>query len=279
MFGLSTVDCALWDLKGKWLAKPVFRLLGGPGRDSVPAYASGLGHSIEQGMLRQRVKSFVQQGYRSTKWFFLRAPDDGEAGARENLELVKVVREAAGEDVDIMFDAWNSWDVRYSLDVANRMAEYRPRWLEEPVKPDDIAGYAWLRARSPVPIAGGEHEYTRWGAREYFERGAVDVYQADTYWAGGISEMLKICAMGSAYDVQVIPHGVSVPVNSHLSFAQPVTTTPYIEYLVKSNEISQYFFKNPVKPVKGLIRLSEEPGFGLDIDESKVKSEKKVAWD
>src|SRR3990172_11112081 len=144
--------------------------------------------------------------------------------------------------------------------MANRMAEYRPRWLEEPVKPDDIAGFAWLRARSPIPISGGEHEYTRWGGREFFERGAVDVYQPDTYWAGGISEMVKICAMASAYDVQVIPHGHSVPANAHLSLALPVTLTPYIEFLVKWNQVHQHFFKRPVQPVNGQVSLGEEAG-------------------
>src|SRR3990172_9816245 len=138
MFAISAVDIALWDLKGKWLGKPVYRLLGGPVRDFVPAYASALGYSIEPQKVKERGKSFLEQGYTATKGFFRNAPDDGEPGARKNLELVRAVREAAGEDVEIMFDAWNSWNVRYALEIANRMAEYRPRWLEEPVKPDDI---------------------------------------------------------------------------------------------------------------------------------------------
>ena len=278
MFAISSVDCALWDLRGKWLGQPLFRLLGGPVRDSVPAYASALGYSIEPAKAAAQVREFVKQGYTATKWFFRHAPDDGEPGIRKNMELVRTVREAAGDEVDIMFDAWNSWNVRYALDMANRMAEYRPRWLEEPVMPDHIRNYARIRAASPIPISGGEHEYTRWGARDYLRAGAVDVFQPDTFWAGGVSEIVKICALASAYDVQVIPHGHSVPVNAHLALAVPVTLTPLIEYLVKWNEVHQFFFKNPVKPVDGMVSLGEAPGIGVEIDESKVLAERELSW-
>lgn len=278
MFAISSVDCALWDLRGKWLGQPLYRLLGGPVRESIPAYASALGYSIDSERATAQVKAFVSEGYTATKWFFRYAPDDGEPGARKNLELVKAVRDGAGEDVDIMFDAWNSWNVRYALDMAHRMVEYRPRWLEEPVMPDQIDNYARIRAASPIPISGGEHEYTRWGARDYLRAGAVDIFQPDTFWAGGVSEMLKICAMASAYGVQVIPHGHSVPINAHISLAQPVTVTPLIEYLVKWNEVHQHFFKNPVKPVGGNVSLSEAPGIGVDIDEDKVTASKELSW-
>ena len=165
MFAISAIDTALWDLKGKWLGQPLYRLLGGPVRREIPAYASALGYSIEPDRVTERARQFVAEGYTATKWFVRFAPDDGEAGARRNVDLMRVLREAVGDDVDVMLDAWSSWDVRYTLDMARRMAEYRPRWIEEPVKADDIANYARIRAASPVPISGGEHEYTRWGAR------------------------------------------------------------------------------------------------------------------
>ncbi len=278
MFAISSIDCALWDLRGKWLGQPLFRLLGGPVRDSIPAYASALGYSIESEMVTTQVRAFVDQGYTATKWFFRHAPDDGEPGIRGNIQLVGDVREAAGDEVDIMFDAWNSWDVRYALDMANRMAEFRPRWLEEPVMPDQIGNYARIRAASPIPISGGEHEYTRWGARDYLRAGAVDIFQPDTCWAGGVSEVVKICALASAYDVQVIPHGHSVPVNAHLALAVPLTVTPLIEYLVKWNAVHRFFFKNPVTPVDGQIRVTEAPGIGMEIDESKVLAERELSW-
>ena len=186
MFAISSIDCALWDLRGKWLGQPLFRLLGGPVRDSIPAYASALGYSIESERGTAQVRAFVDQGYTATKWFFRHAPDDGEPGIRGNMQLVGDVREAAGDEVDIMFDAWNSWNVRYALDMANRMAEFRPRWLEEPVMPDQIGNYARIRAASPIPISGGEHEYTRWGAR--LRAGWSGRYFSAGYMLGGRSQ-------------------------------------------------------------------------------------------
>ena len=278
MFAVSAVDCALWDLKGKWLGQPVYRLLGGPVRTEIPAYASALGFSIDPERAAERAARFAAEGYSATKWFVRHGPQEGEAGLRRNVELMRVLRESVGDDVDVMLDAWNSWDVRYTLEISRRVADYRPRWIEEPVKPDDIDNYARIRAGSPVPIAGGEHEYTRWGARAYLRAGAVDVFQPDIYWAGGISEVAKICAMAAAYDVQVIPHGCSVPATAHLLAAQPVTVSPLIEYLVKWNEINQFFFADPVKPVGGMITPPDRPGIGVEIDESKIRAERTLRW-
>ncbi len=279
MFAVSVLDCALWDIRGKAAGLPVYRLLGGPVRKTFPAYASTLGFSVEPKKAAERAKSFSDQGYTAQKWFFRYGPADGEKGAQKNIELVRALRQAVGPEAEIMLDAWNSWDVWYAIDMAKRLAEFRPRWIEEVVKPDDIQGYARVRNASPVPIAGGEHEYTRWGARDYFIAGAVDTYQADTFWAGGISEMQKIFALASAFEVQAIPHGHSVPVNAHLTAAQSPGVTPYIEYLVQWNEIMQFFLKYPVRPVDGQITVSDLPGLGLEIDDEKVIKRRTIKWD
>lgn len=278
MMALSVVDCALWDLKGKVANLPVYRLLGGPTRQAVPAYASALGFSLEPALVRQRARQFVAEGYRATKWFFRHGPGDGPEGMYRNEELVATLRDAVGPDVEVMTDAWMSWDVPYTLEMARRLERYRPRWIEEPVLPDKIASYAAIRQRSPVPIAGGEHEYTRWGLHQLIAAGGVDVVQSDIIWAGGLSESLKICAIASAYDLPVIPHGASVPISAHLTFAQPEPLVPYIEYLVKWNELNQFFLKYPVKPVNGLIHPSDRPGLGLDWDEAKIEGRKELRW-
>ena len=111
MFAISAIDTALWDLKGRWLGQPLYRLLGGPVRREIPAYASALGYSIEPERVTERARQFVSEGYTATKWFVRFAPDDGEAGARRNVDLMRVLREAVGDDVDVMLDAWSSWDV------------------------------------------------------------------------------------------------------------------------------------------------------------------------
>lgn len=274
MFAVSVIDCALWDLKGKWAGAPVYRLLGGPVRTEIPAYASMLGFSIEPERAAERARQFADEGYVAMKWFFRNGPADGPEGIRKNVELVRALREAVGEDVDIMLDAWMSWDVPYTLRMANLLAEYQPRWIEEPVMPDKIAQYAEIRQRSPVPIAGGEHEYTRWGIAQLLEAGALDVVQADTYWAGGITEMQKIFAIASIHDVPVIPHGHSTPANAHLMAAQPVLAAPLLEYLVKWNQIHQHFLQTPLEPVNGVVTVPDAPGMGMDLDPAKIERER-----
>jgi len=278
MMAISSIDIALWDLKGKALGQPVYKLLGGPVQDKIPAYASAVGYSIEPEKARERVKEFIQQGYRATKWFVREGPSDGPDGVRKNIELMRALREAAGEDMEIMIDCWNSWDVPYTLKMAELLAEYHPFWFEEPVLADLPQSYARLRAVCPVTIAGGEHEYTRWGCKMLMDMAAMDVYQVDPLWAGGISEVNKICTLASAYDVQVILHGSSVPVNAQVSFAQNSVVTPMMEDLVVLQKMLQFFLKNPVKPVNGFITPPTAPGVGLELDESKIESERDIKW-
>nr|MBA2467975.1 mandelate racemase/muconate lactonizing protein [Chloroflexia bacterium] len=177
-------------------------------------------------------------------------------------------------DVEIMIDAWMSWDVPYTIRMSELLLEYRPYWIEEPVMPDKIEQYAEIRERSLVRTAGGEHEYTRWGIKQLLDVRAVDFVQADTYWAGGISELQKIITLGSVYDIPVIPHGHSTPANAHLSAAAPILNVPWIEYLVKWNEIHQHFLKNPIKPVNGVITVSDRPGLDMELDPAKFESER-----
>lgn len=270
MMALSVVDCALWDLKGKWAGAPVYVLLGGPTRTEIPAYASMLGYSLDPELVTERAQAIVREGYRATKWFFRDGPTDGVAGIQRNVRLVKTLREAVGPDVDIMLDCWMSWDVPYTIRMSQRLEEYNPRWLEEPVLPDKIDQYAEIRAASRVPISGGEHEYTRWGLKELLVRRACDVLQPDIYWAGGISEMMKITGMASAFDVPIIPHGHSTPATAHFIAAWPVTTCPILEYLIKWNTIHQFFLKTPLMPVNGVVTLPDTPGLGMELDPDKI---------
>ena len=274
MQAISAIDCALWDLKGKWLDAPVYHLLGGPTRDKIPAYASALGYSLQPEKTRERARSIVQEGYKATKWFFRHGPMDGTGGIAKNVELVRTLREAVGDDVDIMLDCWMSWDVPYTIKMAERLEEYHPRWIEEPVLPDKIDSCAAIRKAVRIPIATGEHEYTRWGLKALMDAQAADVLQPDIYWAGGLSEVIKVCALASAYDLPVIPHGHSVPTTVHLIASQPANVCPLLEYLIKWNQIHQFFLKYPVKPEGGLVSLSERPGMGLELDEAKIKSQR-----
>ena len=279
MMAISVVDCGLWDLKGKALGKPVYELLGGPTRTRFPAYASALGFSIEPEAAAKRAAQFAADGFAATKWFFRDGPADGQRGIRRNIELARALRDAVGDDVDIMLDAWSSWNVPYAVRMAEELADFGIRWLEEPVMADSLQSYIDIQRASPIDISGGEHEYTRWGFRQIVENRAMDVLQPDIYWCGGISETVKICALASAFDLPVIPHGHSSHATAHLIASQPPTVTPIQEFLIKWNAVHQFFLKDPLNPVNGEITVPDAPGLGLAIDESKVDEERALKYE
>ncbi|MBD9626988.1 mandelate racemase/muconate lactonizing protein [Ensifer sp. ENS06] len=271
MLAISAIDCALWDLKGKVVGQPLYRLLGGPTRREMAAYVSALAYPVDPQSVTAQARSFVDQGYCGQKWFFRHGPGEGKVGFAKNLALVEAARAGAGEDCALMFDAWNSWDVPYTLDFAAAAARWNPAWIEEPVLPDMIDQMAEITRRSPVRIAGGEHEYTRWGFLDLLQRQALNIVQADPMWCGGITEMISICALASAYGKTVIPHGESIAVCAHIVASQPPDLCPLVENLEKFNVGWQHFLIDPVKPVSGKIKLDDRHGLGLVIDESKVR--------
>ena len=261
MFAISAADIALWDLKGKAVGQPVTRLLGGPTREQIPAYASTLGRSLEPEAVVKACREYAEEGYSAMKWFFRYGPGSGSTGVERNLQLVKTIRDTVGYGMGLMLDCWMSWTVPYTLKMAKLLERYEPRWLEEPLLPDEIDGYAELNKCSPIPISGGEHEYTRWGVRELLKRKAVSVLQTDVTWCGGISETLKICALASAEGIPVIPHaGWSEPSLS-IIFSQPEPVCPMVEYLVKWGFLQQHFLGHH-KPEKGYYRPPTGLGVG-----------------
>ncbi|MCY3574203.1 MAG: mandelate racemase/muconate lactonizing protein [Chloroflexi bacterium] len=265
MLALSKVDLALWDLKGKLLGAPVYQLLGGPTRSKIKAYASMLGYSVEPNKVIERTRHFAAQGFTAFKWFLPGVPHHGEAGIRRNLSIIRAAREAAGPDADIMFDAWSSWNVPFTQRMIELSAPYRPTWFEEPVLADLIPQYAELRrgARG-VFISGGEHEYTRWGIKALLDAQAVHILQPDVTWAGGLSEMTKICALASAYAIPVIPHHGGWA-STHLIASQTITTCPMQEWLFLAGRPDNVFYKHKLVPVDGHIHLPSAPGLSMDM--------------
>jgi L-rhamnonate dehydratase len=273
IMALSAVDNALWDIRGKWAGTPVYRLLGGPTRDRIPAYASMLGYSVEPERAALRATEFKARGYRAQKWFFRAVPADGPEGIRRNVALVRAIREAIGPDDDLMLDCWMSWDLRYARRMAEEIAIYHPRWIEEPVLPDKYDICAEIRRAMPFPVANGEHEYTRWGFHKLLEAGAQDVIQPDISWAGGISEVQKIATLASTYDVEVVPHGHQTHTTAHFLAAQSPAVCPWLEYLDKWNTIHQFFIKDKLQPVDGYVTPPEVPGLGIEIDADLIEGE------
>jgi L-alanine-DL-glutamate epimerase-like enolase superfamily enzyme len=184
MMAISAVDCALWDLRGKMYGQPIYRLLGGPTRERIDCYARCSGTRWSPSASASGPRLMVEQGYKAQKWFFRYGPADGLEGMEKNVELVRTVREAAGPNVEIMFDCWMGWDFTYTVRMLERIEQYRPRWVEEALPADRIAEFAQVRRTTRVPIATGEHEYTRWGFLQLLQAEGIDVIQADPDWCG-----------------------------------------------------------------------------------------------
>ena len=279
MTAISAIDCALWDLKGKVFDLPVYRLLGGPTRAAVPAYASMLGFPIAPDEAAATALAYKEQGYDAQKWFFRYGPGDGEAGKTKNLEMAAALRDAVGLEYKLMFDAFMGWDTTYAIEMVRLLAPLGPTWVEEPVPPERIGALSKIRQASPVPIATGEHIYTRWQAKELLVSGAVDFLQNDPDWTGGISELTKVCALASSFDTPVIAHGHSLLPALHVAGAQSPATVPFVEYLVRYQEVKQYFQQQIYRPLDGLTHLPTLPGLGIVLDEERIESRDLVTYD
>ncbi len=273
MMAISAVDNALWDLRGRYFQTPVYRLLGGPGRREVEVYGSCLGFSIEPDKAAAKAAELKTQGFRHQKWFLAYGPGDGLAGLEKNVDLVRALRQAVGEDVELMFDAYMGWSLDYAIDWCKRVEQYRPRWIEEAFPPDRMEAFVQLRKSTSIPVASGEHIYNRWEANRYLAAGAVSVLQTDPEWCGGVSELVKICSIATLYDAIVAPHGHSIWSALHVVAAQPPSTCPLVEYLLTKIPGYSWFEKHPPVPANGRLELSPRPGFGIEIDPAKVEAE------
>ena len=272
---LSAVDIALWDLMGKITGQPVYNLLGGRTRDKIRVYASRLyaNHDLEQ--LAAEARALISRGFTAVKQRFGFGPRHGRPGMLRNLELVKTVREAIGPQVDLMADAYMGWDVPYAIQMIHMLedAGVNLAWIEEPVIPDDIPGYAQIRKAVRTPISGGEHEFTRYGFRHLIDSGAVDILQPDVNRAGGITEARKIWALAAAYGQRVIPHAGQSH-NYHLvvsSFQSPMAEyfpSPQEGTPLDDDTLFWNLFDGEPLAEDGVVVLSEAPGLGLKLRQS-----------
>jgi len=273
MVAISAVDIALWDLLGKSAKQPVYRLLGGRTKARIPVYASRL-YSVELNEVADEAQRYKAEGYKAMKLRFGWGPTDGAAGMQRNLNLVRTVRETVGDGIDVMADAYMGWTLDYAKRMLPLLEPFNLRWLEEPVIPDDVHGYAELKSYGRIPIAGGEHEFTSYGFRDLLEARALDYIQFDTNRVGGLTQARKIAALAEAYSVPVIPHAGQMH-NYHVVMAS--LNSPMAEYfpvvdVEVGNELFWYIFNGEPKAKDGFIDLDESvPGLGLTINEGALK--------
>jgi L-rhamnonate dehydratase len=273
MAAISAVDIAIWDLMGKAVSKPVFKLLGGRTKDKIPVYASRL-YSQPLDLLAKEAQSYVDQGFKMMKLRIGWGPQDGPTGMRNNIDLVRTVREVVGDDIDIMIECYMGWTVEYAERIIPKLAVFNPRWIEEPVLPDDISGYAHLNSLGLIPVAGGEHEFTLFGFKQLLDAGAVSVIQYDANRVGGITAAQKVNMLAESYQVPVVPHAGQMH-NYHLTMANlncPISEYFPVNEVEVGNELFYYLFDGDPLPDRGFVNLDDQlPGLGLSLS-NKYKS-------
>lgn len=279
---LSAVDIALWDLKGKLLGMPVHRLLGGPLRTNVKAYATGfyrkqtgdpLIYLVDEARLR------VDQGFTAIK---LKLGFGLEADAR----LCREVRRAVGERIGIMVDANHAYDSIAAIRLGRQIEPLDIAWFEEPVPPEDLDGYRRVRSALTIPVAGGEAEFTRWGFRGLIAGSAVDILQPDVCAAGGLSECFKIAAMANAFGIRVNPHvwGTAVGLAASLQWIATLPHNPpalfplepLLEFDCSEHPIRMAIVKAPIEQRDGEVLIPDGPGLGIDIDRDALERFRRV---
>ena len=257
---LSAVDIGLWDLKAKALGLPLYRLLG-PYTDTVPIYGSGGWTNFTTEELVAEMVAYVDQGINRVK---MKVGKDFGGSERKDLERVAAVREAVGEDVALYVDANNGYYAKQAVYMAKEFEAYQVGWFEEPVLADDIQGLVDIRRAINIPVASGEHEYTRYGFKELIARGCVDIVQPDVGRVGGVTEWLKVAHMAHAFNLPVAPHAVQL-VHLHLACATP--NLKVVEYLNTSLETDRVWYTEFPEPRDGMWSpYPDRPGLGLELD-------------
>jgi L-alanine-DL-glutamate epimerase-like enolase superfamily enzyme len=235
-----------------------------------------LGFSIEAAEASTVAAEYKAKGYSAQKWFFRHGPGDGVPGMERNLAMAHAVRDAVGPHYKLMFDAFMGWDVPYSREMLRLLEPVCPTWVEEPLPPERVGSFIDFKRSTSVPLATGEHTYTRWQIKELLIQGAVDYVQADPDWAGGVSELVKICALSSSFDVPAVPHGHSLMPALHIAASQSPSVVPYVEFLIRHQAYKQHFHRLFLAPVNGEVEMPATPGMGFELDESKIRSRERA---
>jgi len=273
---ISAVDNALWDVRGRLLGAPVWQLLGGSGRPRIPAYASTLGTFHDEGEVERAAEELLDEGYTAQKWFFADGPGQGPEGMDRNVALVERTRSVVGHRSALMFDAFMSWDLAYARRWAGRVEQLRPDWLEEPFPPAAIPAFAQLRASTSIPLATGEHLYDRLDILPFLQQGLIGVLQADPEWCGGVTELVRMCAMAEPFGVAVMPHGHGIHAALHVVASQSPEVCPRVEYLFHHMPERHHFEVGTPAPKGGSFALPAAPGFGIELADDRIETSREL---
>ena len=265
---LGGIDIALWDILGKSLDAPVWRLLGGRKAARMPAYASG-GWADADNIGAQLTGYVARGGFKAVKMRVGVMDGDAQSSAKR----VKAARAALGQGIGLMCDAHGTFSVPEAKRFCRLVEECDLMWFEEPVTADDKRGYAEIRAATAIPIAAGESEFTRHDFRDLIDARAIDVLQPDLAICGGITEAMRIAALASAYNLRLAPHlwagAPAFAAGMHVAAAAPAGFI--LEYSLGANPMLQDLVEEKFSVKDGMVDIPERPGLGLTIDQDFVK--------
>jgi galactonate dehydratase len=276
MSALAVIEIACWDIVGKALDEPVYRLLGGPVRDRIKTYANGW-YTVERTPeeFHEAARRVVDRGYRALKLdpFGSGRVELEPAERSRSVALVEAVRDAIGPEAELLIEMHGRFTPAGALAISRELEPFRPSWIEEPVPPENLRALARVTARSNVPVATGERIHTRSEFRELFELQAADVVQPDPTMCGGIAETRKIAAWAETYSVLVAPHNVGGPVSTAAAL-HVAACTPNFKIQEHFNDFAEAYVKEvaPGNPEVdgGSFALPDGPGLGVELDEDVV---------
>jgi L-rhamnonate dehydratase len=259
---MAGIDLALWDIKGKALGQPVYKLLGGGFRKRVRAYASNM-FQFGAEATADRARAARDQGYTAIKFGWEPFGKDPAT----DCAYLEAIRKAIGDEMDLMLDVGLIWDAKTTLQRARLFEPYRLAWIEEPLPPDDLEGYARIAAGTDTKIAAGEEECTLAGFSRLLDQGQIDVVQVDLTRCG-LTQAMKIAALAEQRGRPVINHNFTTDINvaASLHFLASVPNAFIMEYCVEPSEISRSLARNPIAIVDGHAAVPEDPGLGVEPD-------------
>jgi len=274
---LAGIDIALWDILGKVAGLPLCQLLGGKRRDSVRMYSSiGGGARATASAMARRAEEAAKDGFTMVKIRMDYGPNPPDVDVQHDLEVLATVRKTIGPDLQLGYDPNNGYSTQTAIRVGKAIEEFKVIHYEEPVAQTDYEGYARVVDAVDIPVAAGEHEYTRWQFRDLIAIAHPDILQPDLVKCAGISEAIKIAALASAHHKILVPHQTQPTIGqaATLHYTSVFVAGDTAQELAHGGMKSplQSLFKNPLEFKKGRLTIPTGPGLGLELDEAKMKA-------
>jgi D-galactarolactone cycloisomerase len=270
---ISGVDIALWDIVGKAVGKPIHKLIGGAFRTELQAYATGLYFKDMDRLNEQAVaeaRGYVDQGFKAIKMKI------GLGSQTKDIDRVAAVRDAIGNDIQLMVDANHCFTVPQAINIGRELEKLGVHWFEEPISPEDLDGYVEVTRKLDMAVAGGENEFTKFSFRRILEKRAMDIVQPDVCAAGGITECKKIAALAQAHAIQCVPHawGTAIGLAATMHFLASLPNTPpclvpqppMLEYEQTFNPFRDELSSTALTHVGGIVHVPTGPGLGIEIN-------------